>query len=135
VRDLGWPAHRRCNLPAAGAAQRDIVPRPRPSIDAAAEQGVFIAVRGDTYSSRAWCLRELIKAKRQRLPMLTVEALTNGERRSSAYSGNGPTITWGRDNPRPSASRVARLAMVELVSVEESQLASVGAAMTWDPLR
>lgn len=84
-------------------------------IDAAAEQGVFIAVRGDTYSSREWCLRELLKAKRRRLPMLTVEVLTKGERRSSAYSGNGPTITWDRDKPKLSASRVTRLAMVECV--------------------
>src|SRR5262245_23250345 len=84
-------------------------------IDAAAGKGVFIAVRGDTYSSRAWCVRELLKAKRQRLPMVSVEVLKNGESRSSAYSGNGPTITWDQQNPTRAASAVARRAMVECV--------------------
>ena len=83
-------------------------------IDAEAGSGVFIAVRGDSYSSRSWCIRELVKAKQHRLPMLTVEVLTTGERRSATYSGNGPTIVWPRNNPE-AASIVVRHAMVECV--------------------
>jgi hypothetical protein len=84
------------------------------AIDAQAGRGVFIAVRGDSYSSRSWCMRELLKAKRHRLPMLTVEVLTMGERRSSAYSGNGPTVVWHRDSDKPEAAVVTQ-AMVECV--------------------
>jgi hypothetical protein len=83
-------------------------------LDGNAERGVFLAVRGDSYSSRAWCQRELLKAKRRRLPILTVEVLLSGEHRSSAYSGNGPTIVWQRDKPKATAAaRVVALAMVE----------------------
>jgi hypothetical protein len=78
-----------------------------------AERGVLIAVRGDSYSSRSWCQRELLKAKRQRLPILTVEVLSSGEHRSSAYSGNGPTVVWKRGEPKAAAARVVTLAMVE----------------------
>ena len=83
-------------------------------IDAQAGKGVFIAVRGDSYSSRSWCIRELLKAKRHRIPMLTVEVLTSGERRSAAYSGNGPTVVWPRGNA-DAAALVVRQAMVESV--------------------
>ncbi|HZJ63676.1 MAG TPA: CHAT domain-containing protein [Kofleriaceae bacterium] len=95
------------------------------SIDEAAEHGVFVAVRGDSYSSRSWCVRELLKAKRRKLPILVVEVLSNGERRSSAYSGNAPSVVWLRGKPEVSVQRVVTSAMVEcvrsLVFAHESQ--------------
>jgi hypothetical protein len=95
-------------------------------VDANAGDGVFVAVRGDSYSSRAWCVRELLKAKQRRLPILTVEVLSKGERRSSAYSGNAPTIVWERGprdeqsepaaaRKKAAAARVVTLAMAECV--------------------
>lgn len=84
-------------------------------LDEAAEHGVFVAVRGDSYSSRSWCVRELLKAKRRKLPILVVEVLSNGERRSSAYSGNAPSVVWIRGNPELSVQRVVTAAMVECV--------------------
>lgn len=66
------------------------------TIDRAAGFGVFIAIRGDHYSSRLWCRRELLIAKQQRLPTLTVEVLSSGESRSATYAGNGPTLVWER---------------------------------------
>lgn len=68
-------------------------------LDAALGDGVFLAVRGDAYSSRAWCQRELLTAKRHELPSLTVEVLTKGEQRSSPYSGNGPSVVWDGNAP------------------------------------
>jgi hypothetical protein len=83
-------------------------------IDDNAGAGVFIAVRSDSYSSRAWCVRELLRAKQKKLPILTVEVLSQGERRSAPYSGNAPTIVWQRGAGN-AAARVVTLAMVECV--------------------
>jgi hypothetical protein len=82
-------------------------------IDFAVSRGAFVAVRGDTYSSRIWCQKELLEAKRNRLPTLTVEVLQRGERRSLAYGGNSPTIVWDRDRDDP--GKVVARAMVEYV--------------------
>ncbi len=80
-------------------------------INFAASRGVFVAVRGDSYSSRIWCQHELLQAKRNCLPTLTVEVLQKGERRSLAYGGNSPTLVWDRDHDDP--GKVVARAMVE----------------------
>lgn len=48
----------------------------------------------DEYSSREWCRREVIIAKRYRCPILAVLNIKNGETRSFPYGGNVPTIIW-----------------------------------------
>ena len=95
-------------------------------IDGGVERGVFVAIRGDRYSSRTWCRRELLRAKQQRLPTLVVEVLSAGEARSAAYSGNGPTVVWDRASTDGTGTgRIVTLAMVECVRqlffLEESQ--------------
>jgi len=77
-------------------------------LDKAVDHGVFLAIRGDAYSSRTWCQRELLTAKRHELPSLTVEVLHKGEQRSSPYGGNGPSVVWD-GNPAAIVSR----AMIE----------------------
>jgi CHAT domain-containing protein len=85
-------------------------------VDEGAAKGVFVAVRGDRYSSRAWCRRELLVAKRAGLPTLTVEVLSAGESRSAAYGGNGPSVVWDRTaKPQDAAAQVLTLAMVAAV--------------------
>ena len=79
-------------------------------IDDAASRGLLIAIRSDSYSSRTWCQRELLTAKKHGLPTLTVEVLQQGEPRASPYGGNGRSIVWN-DN----AAQVVSLAMVEWV--------------------
>jgi hypothetical protein len=80
-------------------------------INFAASRAVFVAVRGDSYSSRIWCQQELLLAKRNCLPTLNVEVLQKGERRSLAYGGNSPTLVWDRDHDDP--GKVVARAMVE----------------------
>ena len=80
-------------------------------IDFAVSRGVFVAVRGDSYSSRIWCQRELLQAKRHGLPTLTVEVLQKGERRSLAYGGNSPTLVWDKNRDDP--GKVVAWAMTE----------------------
>ena len=77
-------------------------------LDNAVGDGVFLAIRGDAYSSRTWCQREMLTAKQHQLPSLTVEVLLRGEQRTSPYGGNGPTAVWD-GNPAAIVSR----AMVE----------------------
>ena len=84
-------------------------------IDRAAGRGVFVAVRGDAYSSRIWCQRELMTAKRQGLPTLSVEILRRGEHRSAPYGGNGPTFVWNGD-----ARAVVSRALVEWLALHTS---------------
>ncbi len=66
-------------------------------LDDAVQAGVLVVVRSDSYSSRAWCQRELLRAKLHELPTLTVEILHYGEYRSSPYAGNSPSIVWNGD--------------------------------------
>ena len=82
-------------------------------LDNAVSRGVLIAVRGDAYSSRVWCQRELLLAKLHGLPTLSVEILRRGEARSSPYGGNSPSLVWD-GNP----SRVVSQAMIEWLRAE-----------------
>ncbi|MDF1738624.1 MAG: CHAT domain-containing protein [Verrucomicrobiales bacterium] len=77
-------------------------------LDTAAGHGVMISIRGDSYGSRVWCQRELLRAKLNGVPTLTVEVLQTGEARSFPYAGNSPCLVWSGD-----PTRVASQAMVE----------------------
>jgi CHAT domain-containing protein len=78
-------------------------------IDKEVSHGVFVMMRTDAYSSRSWCQKELLVAKRHGLPTLRVDILEKGESLGSAYAGNGPSILWEKGNPEAVVSR----AMVE----------------------
>lgn len=51
-----------------------------------------IAVQTDSYSSREWCRREVIKAKRHRVPIVVVDCLRDVDQRSIPYMGNVPVV-------------------------------------------
>ncbi|HRI12797.1 MAG TPA: CHAT domain-containing protein [Verrucomicrobiota bacterium] len=93
-------------------------------IEEAQQTGVFVAIRTDAYSSRDWCLHELLQAKRNGLPTLTVELLTSGEALSSPYAGNAPTLVWNPgENPQPGSNpqRVVSRALVECLRAAHFQ--------------
>ncbi|MGB8170495.1 MAG: TIR domain-containing protein [Chthoniobacteraceae bacterium] len=52
----------------------------------------------DSYASRPWCQREVLRAKQLGQPVLVVDALKLGEARSFPYLGNTPTVRW-QDGP------------------------------------
>jgi len=58
------------------------------------EQGTLVAIRTDSYSSRPWCRREVLEAKRLKRPMVVVEALTKSDVRSLPYIGNVPCVRF-----------------------------------------
>ena len=65
-------------------------------IDESIGTGVLVAIHTDSYSSREWCRREVIAAKRRHLPMVVVDCLHSIDRRAFPYLGNVPVI---RMNP------------------------------------
>jgi hypothetical protein len=62
----------------------------KPVIDAAASTGALLAVRTDRYSSREWCQREMLSAKRAGMPVVILDALTDGEERGSFVMDHVP---------------------------------------------
>lgn len=85
-------------------------------IDSALQNGVFVAIRTDAYSSRDWCVHELLESKRNRIPLITVELLTDGEALSSPYGGNAPTLVWNTHEDQQQGTnpqRVVSRALVE----------------------
>lgn len=64
----------------------------------AIERGIsdtaLLAVVTDSYSSRSWCRREVLLAKRQQRPVVVIDAVREREIRSFPYAGNAPVIRW-----------------------------------------
>ena len=69
----------------------------RKQLARATGRGILLMVRGDMFSSRPWCQSELLHAKLEGLPTLTVEALDTGDHRTYPYAGNGPSVLWRPD--------------------------------------
>lgn len=75
---------------------------------------ILLAFQTDHYSSRPWCRREVLEAKRLGAHVLVVDALQTGEPRSFPYGGNVPTVRWQfGDDPRVDAQRVIDRAVLE----------------------
>lgn len=68
-------------------------------------RGAFLAIVTDSYSSREWCRREVIEAKRAGVPMVVAHAVTDREERSFPYLGNVPVV-------RLDAGRTDRIPLV-----------------------
>ena len=71
--------------------------------------GIMIAIHTDTYSSREWCRREVICAKRLDLPMVVVDCLRVLDERSFPYLGNVPVVRMDPDRTDQLPEVVARL--------------------------
>lgn len=54
--------------------------------------GGLLAIHTDSYSSREWCRREVLEAKRSNVPMIVIDCLSEMDERSFPYLGNAPTI-------------------------------------------
>ena len=67
------------------------VPVPDIIVDAIRENPVAV-VYTDTYSSREWCRREVIEAKRHDVPLVVIDCLQQVDPRSLPYLGNVPVI-------------------------------------------
>ena len=59
--------------------------------------GALLALHTDSYSSREWCRREIIEAKRRLVPMIVVDCVRDVDPRSMAYLGNVPVVRMDPD--------------------------------------
>jgi hypothetical protein len=62
------------------------------------ENSAIIVFLSDQYSTREWCRIEVIVAKRNKSPLVVVNSIEKGEKRSFPYLGNAPTIRHTNDN-------------------------------------
>lgn len=80
---------------------------------------VVVALQTDAYSSRDWCKREILLAKKDGAPILAVNALNEGEVRTFPYLGNVRTIRLPEQGSKEEAIwplQVIRGALIELLS-------------------
>jgi hypothetical protein len=57
----------------------------------------IVVFLSDQYSNREWCRIEVIVAKRNKSPLVVVNNIQKGERRSFPYLGNVPTLRYEKD--------------------------------------
>jgi hypothetical protein len=94
----------------------------------AIEQGVMdsslLCVLTDNYSTREWCRKEIILAKRHQRPAVVVAAFSRQEVRSFPYLGNLPVLRWPCIPPemdeadKATKNRTAAIAAVDLLLKE-----------------
>ena len=58
------------------------------------DNAVIVVFQTDAYSSREWCRKEVILAKRYKVPIVVVNAIEHVERRSFPYLGNVLVMRW-----------------------------------------
>ena len=51
-----------------------------------------VALHTDTYSSREWCRREIIEAKRWNVPLVVADCISDADERGFPYLGNVPVV-------------------------------------------
>lgn len=78
-------------------------------LDDAASNHALVAILTDSYSSRTWCRKEVLAAKRAGMPILIANCIEDFEERSFPYAGNGPVVQMGPDLGRRQAQIVGRL--------------------------
>lgn len=66
-------------------------------ISAGVATSMLVVFLTDAYSTRKWCLKEVMEAKRLRRPILVINALEKGELRSFPYLNNTTVIRWNGD--------------------------------------
>ena len=62
-------------------------------------EAVVLAVHTDSYSSREWCKREVITAKRHLVPMIVVDCVQDVDPRNIPYLGNVPVVRMQPGKP------------------------------------
>lgn len=56
------------------------------------QTSAVVAIHTDSYSSREWCRREIIEAKRHNVPLVIANCITDLDERGFPYMGNVPIV-------------------------------------------
>lgn len=75
----------------------------------------LLCVRTDNYSSREWCRKEVLLAKKNHRPIVIINVLNNQEKRTFPYLGNAPEIRWN-NNPEEAITLVIKETLRQLHS-------------------
>jgi hypothetical protein len=67
------------------------------------QTSTMIAIHTDSYSSREWCRREIIEAKRWNVPLVVANCMNDVDERGFPYMGNVPIV---RMEPNRELSRI-----------------------------
>jgi hypothetical protein len=78
-------------------------------IESNIRESTLLVLQSDVYSSRPWCRREVLMAKKLHRPIMIVNAIEEDEKRSFPYMGNVPVIRWSGKNHQ----RIVGLALRE----------------------
>lgn len=69
----------------------------------------MVAIHTDTYSSREWCRKEIIEAKRHNVPLVVADCISDLDERGFPYMGNVPVIRLDPEGPDRMDLVIARL--------------------------
>lgn len=78
-------------------------------------KSALIVFQTDEYSSREWCRREVLIAKREKSPIVVVHNIKDGEKRAFPYLGNMPTTVLA-DNEILSFYRIVNLTLYQVLN-------------------
>jgi hypothetical protein len=78
-----------------------------------ASSSIILSFVTDSYSSRPWCKREVLEAKKKGVPIVVVDALSSGETRNFPYLGNVPTVHWTGKDPKGETQQIVSRAVRE----------------------
>lgn len=73
------------------------------------EGAAVLVVHSDSYSSRAWCQREVLLAKEKCVPLVVASCLNRGDERSFPYLGNVPVVPLLAERPDSTRAVIGRL--------------------------
>lgn len=88
------------------------------SIEKSLGNSAIVVFLSDQYSTREWCRIEVIVAKRNKSPLVVVNNIENGEKRSFPYLGNVPSIRY-KENCFPNIIDLALFQVLNNLFLEE----------------
>ena len=68
-------------------------------IEERAKQSALLILQTDAYSTREWCQKEVLFAKKYHRPVLVLDHVEVGETRAFPYLGNVPTLRYKPETP------------------------------------
>ena len=84
-------------------------------LDLQVKRSALVAVHTDSYSSREWCRREIIEAKRWNVPMIVVNCIKDVDERGFPYMGNVPIVRMDPNKTAPNKTARIRKAIGHLL--------------------